>query len=347
MSAWAEQDILELVCARKWMETPDCVSFELVSPDTVAFDFKPGQFASLGFEIGGQTVFRAYSISSMPTQSVLQFTVKRVAGGQVSTHVVESLKAGDVIRVMKPQGQFNTVDCPPREKVVLISAGCGITPVMSMARTWLAQGNVAIDFLHVARSLSETIYARELQQLAAAYPQFHLKLLLKDASGTEHAQGRLDQAGLQHLIPDLHQRTVYLCGPVGFMQDVERYLQALEFDMQHFYQESFTPVYQESLTSAVTEPVPVSNASVRVRVAAFDATIDAPSESLLLEALETGQLPIIAACRSGICGSCKCRVTSGTVRSHSQDTLTADEIAQGYVLACSTVIESDVDVALN
>ncbi|MCG6354258.1 FAD-binding oxidoreductase, partial [Vibrio alginolyticus] len=145
-----EQDILELVCARKWMETPDCVSFELALPDTAAFDFKPGQFASLGFEIAGQTVFRAYSISSMPTQSVLQFTVKRVAGGQVSTHVVESLKAGDVIRVMKPQGQFNMVDCPPREKVVLISAGCGITPVMSMARTWLAQGNVAIDFLHVA-----------------------------------------------------------------------------------------------------------------------------------------------------------------------------------------------------
>ncbi|EKO3960475.1 2Fe-2S iron-sulfur cluster-binding protein [Vibrio fluvialis] len=341
MSAWAEQDILELVCARKWAETADCVSFELASPDaSVGFDFKPGQFASLGFDIAGQTEYRAYSISSLPQQSVLRFTVKRVAGGKVSGHVLESLSQGDVIRVMKPQGLFNNVDCAARDKVVLISAGCGITPVMSMARSWLEQGNVDIDFLHVARSLTETIYANELEQLAQRYSQFHLKLLLKEAGGTQHAQGRLDQSWLNTLIPDLHERTVYLCGPVGFMQDVKCYLEALDFNMQHFYQESFTPTVAEHTQASVAE-------SVRVRVDAFGADIEAPSESFLLEALETGQLPIIAACRSGICGSCKCRVTSGTVRSHSQETLSAEEIEQGYVLACSTVLESDVEIALN
>lgn len=339
MSAWAEQEIIELVCERKWSETADCVSFELSSPRApIAFDFYPGQFASLGFNIEGHTEYRAYSISSAPQQSSLQFTVKRVEGGKVSAHIQDTLRPGERVQVMKPQGRFNTVDCPPRDKVLLISAGCGITPVMSMAKKWLAQGAIDIEFLHIARHWSDTIYAEELQQLAGVYPQFHLRLLLKDAAGSGYEQGRLDQQRLAGLIADLHQRSVYLCGPVGFMQDVQRYLEGLGFDMTHFYQESFTPHVSPSLAGA--------EQAWRVKVAAFGVDLEAPSDRVLLEALESGKLPIIAACRSGICGSCKCRVTSGQVRMQSQQTLTEQEIEQGYVLACSAVPESDVEVEL-
>ncbi|MCG3723470.1 FAD-binding oxidoreductase [Vibrio cincinnatiensis] len=341
MSAWADQEILDLVCQEKWQETPDVVSFELVSDSPLSFDFKPGQFANLGFEMDGKTQYRSYSISSTPSQNKLCFTVKKVAGGKVSQHVVERLKVGDTIQAMKPQGQFNSIDCAvEQKKVLLISAGCGITPVMSMAKSWLEQGDIDITFLHVARDKAHTIYFSELESLNEQYSQFHLHLLLKDAVGTEYPQGRLNQAWLEQLIPDLHQRTVFLCGPVSFMQDVQHYLQALQFNMQNFYQESFTPSTQEQPITSQTK------SQVTVKVPAFGVEVDAPSNSVLLEALETGKLPIIAACRSGICGSCKCQVKQGSVRSTSQETLTNEEIAQGYVLACSAIVESDVDIAL-
>lgn len=343
MSAWADQEILDLVCQAKWQETPDCVSFELSGSEALDhFYFKPGQFANLGFEIDGKTEYRAYSISSLPQQSVLRFTVKKVAGGKVSQHVVEKLKIGDPIRVMRPQGQFNNVDCVlENNKALLISAGCGITPVMSMAKTWLRQGDVDVTFLHVAPHKTRTIYFDELEALAELYPQFQLKLLLKDATETQYPQGRLTKTWLETLVPDLSQHTVYLCGPVSFMQDVKQYLHELQFNMQNFYQESFTPSQRE-------EPAPSTQptSQVKVTVPTFGVEVDAPSESVLLDALESGQLPIIAACRSGICGSCKCQVKQGTVRSTSQETLTSEEIEQGYVLACSSLIESDVEVAL-
>ncbi|EGR0517547.1 hybrid-cluster NAD(P)-dependent oxidoreductase [Vibrio cholerae] len=351
MSAWAEQDNETLVCVRKWQETPDCVSFELADPHRERhFNFKPGQFANLGFSINGQTVYRSYSISSQAQQPYLRFTVKRVAQGLVSQHVVDELKLGDSVAAMKPQGRFNSTDCAPKSRVLLISAGCGITPVMAMAKAWLAESSDKqndareIDFLHIARNPEQTIYWQELQQLAAQHSNFHLKLLLKDAGESGFAQGRLTQETLIEQVPDVLERSVYLCGPEGFMQDVSGYLQALGFDMADCHQESFSP---EMTLINEEDSAPTVRQQVKIRVPAFGVEVDAPSEKVLLEALETGKLPIIAACRSGICGSCKCRVLDGRVRRLSQETLSEEEIEQGYVLACSTLAESDVELALN
>jgi NADH oxidoreductase Hcr len=358
MSAWSQSDTIELVCSKKWQETADTVSFQLSHPtEEVQFDFKPGQFATLGFRVEGRDEYRAYSMSSMPKQSHLQFTVKRVEEGKVSNHVVDQLIVGERVTVFKPQGRFNSEDCKAHSnKVVLVSAGCGITPVMSMVKQWLSpaffrnhkmEDRVDIEFIHIARDMASTIYYQQLLDLDAEYSNFHLKLLLKQSSGERHPQGRLDKQWLLTLCPDLLDRTLFLCGPVAFMQDVASYLDQINFNMDNFYQESFTPIGSHSVDNvSADEGRAVSAHPLVISIPAFAAQIEAVSGSLLVDALEKANLPIIAACRSGLCGSCRCKVTSGIVISSSQETLSADDIEQGYVLSCSTQVMSDVEVSL-
>lgn len=344
MFDWEHADSVSLICSRKWQETPDTVSFELESPDApLVFNFKPGQFASLGFMIDGKEKFRAYSINSLPGETKLQFTVKRVEGGLVSNFILDKLETGSAVSLLKPAGGFNCIDCPTKFKVTLVSAGCGITPVMSMVKYWLANDSaVEINFIHMARSKESTIYFEQLELLDRQYSNFNLRLLLKDNTDSRHPQGRLDREWLFSLSPDLKDRTVFLCGPVGFMQDIKGYLQESGFDMNHFYQESYTPEAAESMDSASEE----AGGNVQISVPGFGVELEAEHGSLLVEALEQGGLPIIAACRSGICGSCKCKVEKGSVESISKETLTEAEIEQGYVLACSSHIKSDVEVGL-
>ncbi|WP_394249895.1 2Fe-2S iron-sulfur cluster-binding protein [Vibrio profundi] len=348
MQAWSESDSIELVCLKKWHETEDTVSLELGCVNQeLNFDFKPGQFITLGLNMPQKLDYRAYSISSGPNDSTLKLTIKRVEGGLVSNFIVDELDEGDELAVLKPAGAFNCVDCTPSssKKVTLVSAGCGITPVMAMVKYWLSfDSGIEIDFIHMAKDRQQTIYYQELLQLDEQHANFNLRLLLKDNTDTNAPQGRLDKNWLLKLSPDIQDRTVYLCGPVGFMQDVESYLKEIDFDMANFYQESFTP---KALTDEPTVEVATESSEVNVFVPSFGVELEADKGSPLIDALEKGGVPVIAACRSGICGSCKCKVTKGTVNSTSTETLSPDDIEQGYVLACSSTIESDVEIALN
>lgn len=339
---WSETDPQQFTCAQIWSETPDAVSFELVAEEpTLELDFKPGQFASLGFPIDGKIHYRAYSISSVPGKASLSFTVKRVAEGMVSNFIADHLGVGDKVAVLKPQGSFNSYDCEHGDKVVLISAGCGITPVMSMAKQWLKQSNTDVEFIHIARNVEHTIYYQELMELDQQYPQFHLKLLLKEANSEGYATGRLDLAWLHDLCPDIAQRSAFVCGPDRFMEDVADYLKQLECDMSRCYQESFAaaPVIANAQVTG-------DKANVTIHVPGFGLQAEVAAGSQLVDGLEANGLPIVVACRSGICGSCKCKVESGEVVSSSRETLTDEQVEQGYVLACSTQVMSDVEVSL-
>ena len=349
---WPENQPVTLTCTDKFFETPESVSIRLAPRDQQAlFQFKPGQFVNLGVEIDGQRLFRAYSISSLPKLGYLQLTIKRAHHGQVSNFIIDSLAVGDHVQLLPPTGDFNCIDHPPKvqhtsTKALLISAGCGITPVFAMAQYWLThQPNVDIAFLHVAHSPQATIYLEQLQAYDTNYAQFHLHLLLSDQGQTSYPQGRLDSDKLIGFVPDLHQRTVYLCGPSQFMRDVQSDLDEFSFDMTQFHHESFTP--SDTFKLPETDTLPQNDQTeVSITLPAYQQTLTTQSGQLLADVLEEAGLPIIIACRSGICGSCKCKVHHGEVISSSQAPLTSEEIEQGYVLACSSTIVSDLDLKI-
>lgn len=340
LDKWQNHQPETFVCINKWQQTPDTVTIELqpqIGAKSIAF--KPGQFVSLGIRIDGKLLFRAYSISSTPQQLTLELTIKRVDGGKVSTHLVNTLVIGDRVQLLKPTGEFNCIDHPPKhQSVLLISAGCGITPVYSMAKYWLKHNpKLDICFVHIAKSPSQTLFFDQLTQLDRDHNNFNLQLLLKDKANTEFHQGRLDKTWLEKLTPNLHQRTVYLCGPEGFMEDVSQYLQHLDFNMAQFFQESFTPI-----TPLITDQI---DTPLTLNVPAFGQTLTANHGDNLATTLEHAGLPLLVACRSGVCGSCRCKVTPKSVNSTSHITLTAEDIEQGYVLACSSTLIANTEVS--
>ena len=131
-------------CLKVIQETHDVKTFCFDMAQPMLFFFKPGQFITLELAIGTEKVMRSYTISSAPSIPYsFSVTVKRVAGGQVSNWLHDNLQSGDLLTVHGPVGQFNCMDFPA-EKVLLLSGGVGITPVMSMAR-WLFNTNAGVD----------------------------------------------------------------------------------------------------------------------------------------------------------------------------------------------------------
>ena len=158
------------------VETADTKSFFFRHPNGTP-DFKPGQFINIGVTIDGTTHYRAYSVSSLSSDKLIQLTIKRVPGGIVSNWMIDHLYAGDQINLHGIAGTFNIINSPYKENIVLISAGCGITPVMSMARHLLSLSDErikSIQFIHCARDEDNIIYFKELCKLSNEYNKFKL-----------------------------------------------------------------------------------------------------------------------------------------------------------------------------
>lgn len=336
---WQTGQSCTLRCTKVIQETVDVHSYYFQGVTPVRFVFKPGQFVNVKVEIEGKTHYRSYTIASSPSRPMsLMLTIKRVENGLVSNHLLDTLQLGSLIEVDGPFGEFNLLDIPA-DKYLFLSAGCGITPMMSMTQ-WLMDSHSQCDihFMHCARRDSDILFQRTLNDYAQHEPHFNLSYVLTTPSQQAHYQGRLNQEALQQLVSDLQQRTVLVCGPESFMQSVKDFLQALDFDMDRFHMESFGTQSFSCPTGLEANP---QAESFSVAVDNHDKTLQIEAGQSVLDAVQGAGLPIIGACRTGVCGSCKCKKVSGTVNSTSQQTLSADDIEQGYFLACSSTMESD------
>lgn len=335
-----------LLCVEKWQETHDVVSFRFQGVEPVKFQFKPGQFVTFKAEVEGELVYRSYTISSSPSRPYsIVVTIKRIEGGVFSNYIAESLSVGETISASGPDGVFNIVDIKA-DKYLFLSAGSGITPMYSMSR-WLTDTKVGADitFLHCAKSPQDLIFRNELDTLNFNNPEFKLKYILESGSESMPASfdgetGRINADSLKKLADDYQERTIFVCGPEPFMLGVKALLESLNFDMNNYHQESFGNAPQVDNKPLATP----STAKFMLRIG--DNKREMEPNQTLLDGIEAEGLPIIAACRAGVCGACKCKVIEGETESTSEMTLTADEIAQGYVLACSTKIKSNVTLAL-
>ncbi|MBS1170519.1 MAG: oxidoreductase FAD/NAD(P)-binding domain protein [Burkholderiaceae bacterium] len=341
LSAWQGGT---LTCLERRDETANSASFVLVASESVRFDFMPGQFVTIGVDTASGRQYRAYSISSSPSRSeTLTITVKRVDGGLVSNHLLDHFHAGSQLEASAPAGSFRLDPADVPESIVLLSAGSGITPMMSIVR-WLrdCRSDVRIHFIHSARSEADFMFSDELLALSQQ-ANFRLDLFLTQPEQTIACHtGRLTPEQLDALLTEASdnadRRRFFLCGNYAYMAMVEHWFAASGLPVEELRKESFTP--------AELPPAETSGAVFQLTVPSFGKTAAIADGQTLLEIMEAEGLPIIGACRSGVCGSCKCKVVEGEVERISTETLTPDDIAAGYALACNTRAHGDVIVEL-
>ncbi len=251
INRWSQGE-LDVRCVHIIDETQDVKTFRFVADTPVLFTYQPGQFATLNLEINGKQIKRSYSISSTPSRPhTLEITVKRVPApadepdappGLVSNWLHDNIRVGSQIKMSSPMGKF-TCFTNPSPKVLFISAGSGITPMMSMSR-WICDtaSEVDIIFVHSARSPRDIIYRQELEWMAARYSNFKLAITItRPEAGHSWVgyQGRLNELMLQSIAPDFVQRNVYVCGPNVFMEATKSLLEQMNFPMENYYEESF------------------------------------------------------------------------------------------------------------
>ena len=218
-----------VVCVNVIQETPNVKTFQLQSIEPQLFHFKPGQFIGLQVEITNSENLlekhnRSYTIASSPSRPhLLDLTIKKESGGVVSPWLHENIQIGSQLELRGPAGRFNNLDIASNvnssDKALLISAGSGITPMMSMARFWTdTQPSKNIRFLNWVHSVEDIIFRRELALLDHRNGLFNLEVICTQPGLSENwlgRRGRINSTVLKDMVSDINDRVVFCCGPEG------------------------------------------------------------------------------------------------------------------------------------
>ena len=280
ISRWSEGE-LTVYCQQIIDETEDVKTFSLIADPPRLFTYKPGQFVTLDLSINGHKVRRSYSLSSSPSRPhTLEITVKKVPPssgyppGLVSNWLHEHLQVGTQLKLKGPMGDFTCFE-HPAPKFLFISAGSGITPMMSMSR-WLCDtlSKVNIVFVHSARTADDIIFRQELELMAARHPNFKLAITTTRSEAGQAwlgYTGKLTKSMLTAITPDFGDRHIYVCGPSSFMEAVKSICEDLKFPMKNYYQESFglpkpknPPTHLQDIPAKLPEKDAVINSNVSV-----------------------------------------------------------------------------------
>jgi ferredoxin-NADP reductase/anaerobic selenocysteine-containing dehydrogenase len=324
-------------------ETHDVSTFRFQGDPLCRFVYLPGQYGTFLLNIDGTTVRRSYSFSSSPTRPyVLEVTVKRVPGGLVSNWLPDVLSVGDRVILKGPRGHFCLTPGQIPKKLLLVSAGSGVTPVMSMAR-WLHDVSADVDmiFLNTVRGPEDVIFSDELAYLEARCRGFKTILTATRTTagdGWSGRTGRIDAAMLREVVPDLAERHAYMCGPEEFMEAAKGYFAELAFDPSRLHMESFGGARSQA---GSPESADALKGTTRVEFARSGQVLLAAEGANLLELAEANGIEVDYSCRAGSCGDCKVRLLHGQASEEFKDGLTDTEQEQGFILACASAVAGD------
>jgi len=334
-------------------ETDDALSIRFDVPPELAdaFRFKAGQHLTLKADIGAEEVRRNYSLCTAPDEGAITVTVKRIAGGLFSNWVAESLRAGDMIDVMTPHGSFTVpFESGAARRYVGIAGGSGITPIMSLIRTALAQEPASrFTLFYGNRDSQSVIFLEALADLKDRYmgrlELFHF--LAEEEGEVELFNGMLDAArcgeAVDRLVVDPTSVDAwFICGPGPMMDAAEAVLVERGIASDKIHIERFTAGRPSAAITAQMQALQEEAAGQTISVTLDGRTrrIDFDGSSILDSARAAG-LPAPFACKAGVCATCRAKVTSGKVEMAVQYGLTDEEIADGYILTCQSVPAGD------
>ena len=327
-------------------ESSTVKTFRMKPPNKKAlFKFIAGQYADITLNIDGEVVNRPYSISSASSaRGYLDLSIKREPEGYVSKYMHDHIKAGDKIELSGPFGEFH-FDGKGSRNIVLLGAGVGVTPLISMLRSLRAKkwrGNVTAIFGF--RDMSDTLYAAELREMAAAWPKLKLVMSFSGKGADENMKknndvcsfedGRINLDCISKYISDLKVPHYYCCGPDQMMEDLRANLISKGVDEEKFNMESFSAPAIDLSKGGEFE---ISFVKSDVKV------ISQPGETILLTALRAG-VKIPSSCRVGTCMLCQSKLCLGSIEIHNADSLDDDELESGELLTCQTYPRNDCHI---
>ncbi|MBF6081532.1 ferredoxin reductase [Nocardia cyriacigeorgica] len=312
-------------------ETADSATLVIKPGWGFDFQYQPGQYIGIGLLVDGRWHWRSYSLTCPPDwtdsdaggrkgkQKVISIAVKAMPEGFLSSHLVNGVPVGTIVRLAAPQGSF-VLPSPTPEKVLFLTAGSGITPVMSMLRA-MDRRDVVTDVVHIhsARTAEDVMFGDELRELDAKHPGFTAQLQLTGQ------QGKFSVAALDERIPDWRERQTWACGPLPMLDDIEKHwAEAGISDRLHI--ERF-----EIERSAVGE-------GGTVTFGRSGRTTEVDGATSLLEAGEAAGVQMPFGCRMGICQTCVVTIASG----HARDLRNGNEKREGEkVQTCVSAAAGD------
>lgn len=347
------------------------VTFDVPGELQDEFDYVAGQYVALRTELDGEQVRRSYSICAEPKPGEIRIAIKRDLGGLFSNWANDNLKAGDVLDVMNPQGAFVskhrltsmnepaelTRDIQERGQshFVAAAAGSGITPVIAIARTVLAEPGTTMDLIYANRAASDVMFLEELADLKDRYPTrlaLHHVLSREQRISPTHT-GRVDAEKLTQLLDRVIRvdrvDEWFLCGPFELVQLIRDELRAREVPTERVRYELFsTGQPGEGAKGSAGRPVEADpegdNIDIQFSLDGLSGQVASPkssNETILNAALRVrGDVPF--ACAGGVCGTCRAKLVEGTVDMAENYALEQDDIERGYVLTCQSRPTSDL-----
>ncbi|HEX2075540.1 MAG TPA: 1,2-phenylacetyl-CoA epoxidase subunit PaaE [Geodermatophilus sp.] len=328
--------------------TDDAVAVTFDVPEHLAADFafRPGQSLTLRRRDGGRDERRDYSICA-PAGAPLRIGVREVPRGLFSSWLVHEVRPGDEIEVLPPKGRFTTDLGTPADHVFLV-AGSGITPALSLLATALRDGRSTATVLYGNRRTDTVMFADELADLKDRYvPRLKLvHVLSREPRDTELTSGRLDPPRLRRLLEAMvdaaHVDHWWLCGPHGLITGARAVLAELGVAPERVHQELFyvddvPPQPVRGDEDAVEGP----SSQVTVVLDGRTTPLTLPRGVPILDSAQRVRADLPFACKGGVCGTCRARLTAGSVHMRRNYALEPEELAAGYVLTCQSLPTSD------
>ena len=350
----------DLRVARVSPEAAGSVAVALSVPDALLerFDFKPGQYLTLRSKIDGADVRRSYSICSthshLKRRHELVVGIRPMQGGVFSNWAASSLKVGDTLSVMPPDGRF--VSKRPRAlHRVAFAAGSGITPILSiMASTLEDQPESRFTLVYGNRSMNSVMFNEALQDLKDRFADrlTLIHILSRQAQEVDLLQGRIDAAKVRSIIdtllPVASMDEVFVCGPEAMIEVTQKALRDAGVPEKQIHTERFTSPVLETLTpearqAAVANPKLQAGGQVALTVVLDGKTheLRMNPDQLVLDVAMAAGLDLPFSCKGGVCATCRCKVMSGSVAMDKNFGLETWETDKGFVLSCQSRPTSD------